>query len=179
MVAYLNTFEAVVTASEWPGPSGLSIYEAHYPEPGCWPSLLINAVQQADFQIVKNTLLAIYQISTETRRRKVFEQTFNPTNPDQWLRVLRQDINQWLYSFQKPPREAILTELVLSTLLAWLVTQMRNLDCQTYEELMETIIHHLGNSKLRTDKSDRKEKEKYRYVVLEKGRPPSKPRDHQ
>ena len=29
---------------------------------------------------------------------------------------------------------------------------------------METIVHHLGNSKLRTDKSDSKEKEQYRYA---------------
>ena len=41
---------------------------------------------------------------------------------------------------------------------------MRNLDCQTYEELTETIVRHLGNSKLRRDKSDRKEKEQYRYA---------------
>ena len=41
---------------------------------------------------------------------------------------------------------------------------MRNLDCQTYEKLTETIVRHLGNSKLRRDKSDRKEKEQYRYA---------------
>ena len=41
---------------------------------------------------------------------------------------------------------------------------MRNLDCQMYEELVETIVHDLGNSKLQTDKSDRKEKEQYRYA---------------
>ena len=33
-----------------------------------------------------------------------------------------------------------------------------------YEELTETIVRHLGNSKLRRDKSDRKEKEQYRYA---------------
>ena len=94
----------------------------------------------------------------------MFEQTFNPTNPDQWLREFRQDFHQWLDSVQKPPREAILTELVLSKLPAWLEAQMRNLDCQTYEELTETIVRHLGNSKLRRDKSDRKKKEQYRYA---------------
>ena len=41
---------------------------------------------------------------------------------------------------------------------------MRNLDCQTYEELTETIVRRLGKSKLRRDKSDRKEKEQYRYA---------------
>ena len=35
----------------------------------------LSAVQQADFQIVKQALLSVYQISTETRRKKVFEQT--------------------------------------------------------------------------------------------------------
>ena len=51
----------------------------------------LSAVQQADFQIVKQTLLSVYQISTETRRKKVFEQTFNASKPDQWLRDIKQN----------------------------------------------------------------------------------------
>ena len=43
----------------------------------------LSAVQQADFQIVKQTLLSVYQISTETHRKKVFKQTFNASKPDQ------------------------------------------------------------------------------------------------
>ena len=164
IVAYLDTFEAVATASEWPEAQWSIHLRGSLSGAGLLAISTLNAVQQADFQIVKKTLLSVYQISTETRRRKVFERTFNPTNPGQWLREFRQDFHQWLDSVQKPPREAILTELVLSKLPAWLEAQMRNLDCQTYEELTETIVRHLGNSKLRRDKSDRKEKEQYRYA---------------
>ena len=164
MAAYLDTFEAVATASEWPEAQWSIHLRGSLSGAGLLAISTLNAVQQADFQIVKKTLLSVYQISTETRRRKVFERTYNPTNPDQWLREFRQNFHQWLDSIQKPPREAILTELVLSKIPAWLEAQMRNLDCQTYEELTETIVRHLGNSKLRRDKSDRKEKEQYRYA---------------
>ncbi len=45
---------------------------------------------KADYQVVKSTLLAVYQVSTETHRKKVFEQSFNSNKPDQWLRDFKQ-----------------------------------------------------------------------------------------
>ena len=118
MAAYLDTFEAVATASEWPKIQWSIHLRGSLSGAGLLAISTLNAVQQADFQIVKKTLLSVYQISAETPRRKVFERTFNPTNPDQWLREFRQDFHQWLDSVQKPPREAILTELVLAKLPA-------------------------------------------------------------
>ena len=56
----------------------------------------LSAVQQTDFQVVKQKLLSVYQISTETRCKKVFEQTFNASKPDQWLRDFKQNFHQWL-----------------------------------------------------------------------------------
>ena len=47
-------------------------------------------------------------------------------------------------------------ELATSKLPYWLQPQIRNLNCQSYSELTEAIVRHLGNSKLR------KEKELYR-----------------
>ena len=86
MAAYLNTFEATAMVSEWP----IELWSIHLRGSLSGASLMAvsapSAVQQADFQIVKQTLLSIYQISTETRRKKVFEQIFNASKPDQWLR---------------------------------------------------------------------------------------------
>ena len=48
---------------------------------------------QADYQMVKSTLLAVYQVSTETHRKKVFEQIFNSNKPDQWLRDFKQNFH--------------------------------------------------------------------------------------
>ena len=103
----------------------------------------LTAVQQADFQIVKQTLLSVYQISTETRRKKVYEQTFNASKPDQWLRDFKQNLHQWLDSTERPTKETVLMELVLIKLLNWLENQMRNLNCQTYEGLCEAIISYI------------------------------------
>ena len=55
------------------------------------------AVQQADYQMVNSTLLAGYQVSTETHCKKVFEQSFNFNKHDQWLRDFKQIfINDWI-----------------------------------------------------------------------------------
>ena len=112
----------------------------------------LSAVQQADFQIVKQTLLFVQQISTETRRKKVFKQTFNASKPDQWLRDFKQNFHQWLDSTERPIRETVLMELVLAKLLNWLENQMRNINCQSYEGLCEAIICYIGNQKPRSEK---------------------------
>ena len=115
------------------------------------------ASQQADDAMVKRVLLATYRISTETHRWKVSERAANTANPDQWLWQYPPNFNQWLDSTGKPDREAMLMELVQAKLPSWLETQIRNLDCPNYEELMETIIRHLGNPKNQADRNAKKE----------------------
>ena len=123
----------------------------------------LSAVQQTDFQIVKQTLLSVYQISTETCRKKVFEQTFNASKPDQWLRDFKQNFHQWPDSTERPTRKTVLMELVLAKLPNWLENQIRNLNCQSYEGLCEAIIHYIGNQKPRSEKFVKPlEKENYR-----------------
>ena len=122
------------------------------------------ANQQADYQTVKQALLSVCQISTETNRKKVFDQTFNPSNQDQWLREYRQNFHQWLPSTKRPTREVVLMELVLAKLPGWLETQMRNQNYQNYEELTEAIIRHLGNQKIRTEKNIKKERKKITFL---------------
>ena len=54
-------------------------------------------------------------------------------------------------------------ELVLMKLPNWLVNQMRNLNCQSYEGLSEAIIRYITNQKPRSEKFVKPfEKEKYR-----------------
>ena len=90
MSAYLDTFEAIHT-SEWP----VELWSIHLRGSLSGAGLLavftLSAVQQADYQMVKSTLLAVYQVSTETHCKKVFEQSFNSNKPDQWLRDFKQN----------------------------------------------------------------------------------------
>ena len=83
MSAYLDTFEAIAYASEWL----VELWSIHLRGSLSGAGLLavsaLSAVQQADYQIVKSTLLAVYQVSTETHHKKVFEQSFNSNKPDQ------------------------------------------------------------------------------------------------
>ena len=152
MAAYSNTFEATAMVSEWP----IELWSIHLRGSLSGAALMavsaLSAVQQADFQIVKQTLLYVYQISTETRRKKVFKQTFNASKPDQWLRDFKPNFHQWLDSMERPTRETVLMELVLAKLLNRLENQMRNLNCQSYEGPCETIICYIGNQKPRSEK---------------------------
>ena len=61
----------------------------------------LSAEQQENYEEVKQTLLFTYQVSTETYRRKVFDQTFDPNNADAWLQTYRQSYSQWLDSTDK------------------------------------------------------------------------------
>ena len=144
MAAYSNTFEATAMISEWP----IELWSIHLRGSLSGAALMavsaLSAVQQADFQIVKQTLLYVYQ--------KVFKQTFNASKPDQWLRDFKQNFHQWLDSTERPTREMVLMELVLAKLPNWLENQMRNLNCQSYEGLCEAIIRYIGNQKPRSEK---------------------------
>ena len=69
MTAYLNTFEATAMVSEW----SIELWSIHLrgslSGAGLMAVSALTAVQQTDFQIVKQTLLSVYQISSETRRK--------------------------------------------------------------------------------------------------------------
>ena len=94
---------------------------------------------------VKQTLLSTYQESTETYRRKVFEQSFDQNIADVWLRTNRQSYSQWLDSTDKPAFKAVLMELTIHKLPRWLDTYMRNLNPDNFEELREAIVRYLGS----------------------------------
>ena len=157
MAAYLDTFEATAVVSEWLRPKWSIHLRSSLSGAGLLAVSGLPADQQTDYQTVKRVLLSVYQISTETHRKKVFDQTFNTSNPDQWLREYRQNFHQWLDSTKRPTREVVLMELVLAKLPGWLETQMRNQNYQNYEELTKAIIRHLGNQKIRTEKNIKKE----------------------
>ena len=159
MAAYLDTFEATAVVSEWPRPHWSIHLRGSLSGAGLLAVSALPADQQADYLTVKRVLLSVYQISTETHRKKVFDQMFNQSNPDQWLREYRQNFHQWLDSTKRPTREVVLMELVLAKLPGWLETQMRNQNYQNYEELTEVIIRYQGNQKIRTEKNIKKEKE--------------------
>ena len=161
MSVYLGTFEAIAHASEWP----IKLWSIHLRGSLSGAGLLavsaLPAVQQADYQMVKSTLLAVYQVSTETHRKKVFEQSFNCNKPDQWLRDFKQNFYQWLDSTKVPIREVVMMELVLAKLSPWLEAQMRNLNCQSYTKLTEPIVRHLGNQRTRTERLPFKKEKAY------------------
>ena len=159
MAAYFDTFEVTAVVSEWLRPQWSIHLRGSLSGAGLLAVSALPADQQADYQTVKRVLLSVYQISTETHRKKVFDQAFNPSNPDQWLRDYCQNFYQWLNSTKRPTQEVVLMEQVLAKLSGWLETQMRNQNYQNYEELTEAIIRYLGNRKIRTEKNIKKEKE--------------------
>ena len=100
-------------------------------------------------------------MSTETYRRKIFEQSFDQNNADAWLRTYRQSYSQWLDSTDKTAFEAVLMELTIRKLPRWLETYMRNLNPDNFEELREAIVRYLGSQKrddTSTKRTDRPEK---------------------
>ena len=114
------------------------------------------ADQQDSYRTIRTTLLSTYQVSAESQRQSVFESSFNSASPDLWLRDFHLNFHQWLDTSIRSDREMMLMELATSKLPYWLQPQIQNLNCQSYSELTEAILRHLGNMKLR------KEKELYR-----------------
>ena len=86
MAAYLDTFEATAVVSQWARQHWSIHLRGSMSGAGLLAISALPADQHADYQTIKRVLLSVYQISTETHRKKVFDQMFNPSNPDQWLR---------------------------------------------------------------------------------------------
>ena len=52
-------------------------------------------------------------------------------------------------------------ELVLAKLPPWLEAKMSNLNCQSYTELTESIVRHLGNQRTKTERLPFKKEKEY------------------
>ena len=111
----------------------------------------LSAADQGYYDIVKNLLLATYQVTTEAYRKNIFEQAFDTANPGNWLSKHQQSFKQWLESSDKDPELLMILETTYRKLPKWLETQTRNLNPETFEELTEVVVRHLGNQQ-RPDK---------------------------
>ena len=96
----------------------------------------LSVEQQDNYDEGKHTSLSTYQVSSETYRRKVFEQSFDKTT----LVLGRKSSSQWLNSTDKTAFEAVVMELTIRKLPRWLETYMRDLNPDNFEELMEAIV---------------------------------------
>ena len=135
IAAYLDTFKAVATASRWALAQWTLYLRGSLSGAGLMAISSLSAAQQDDYQTVKANLLAAYQVSAETRWRRVFENHFNSAYPDLWLRDFNQNFSRWLDTSGIPDGEMEVMELVIAKAPNWLEPQIRNLNCQSFEEL--------------------------------------------
>ena len=117
------------------------------------------AADQADYSMVKQTLLSSYHISTDTYRKKAFDQPIDTNNPDTWFRIYQQSFTQWIDSTGKTRFDAVLYELALRRLPRWLESQMRNLQPATFNDLKVAVTRYIGNQRR---EGDRRKTEKKR-----------------
>ena len=89
------------------------------------------AVQQAGYQMVKCTLLAVYKYLPKHIIRKCLSRVVIQTKlisvcgiPEKFSSMVR--------FYEVPIREVVMMEEVLAKLPPWLEAQMRNLNCQNY-----------------------------------------------
>ena len=73
---------------------------------------MLDATEQANYEVVKKVLVATYQVTSETYRKLVFGQTLDIANPDDWLRMHRQNFRQWFRMSDKAPEELVLMETI-------------------------------------------------------------------
>ena len=145
MGVFIQMFEVTAEVGRWP-PAQWAVYLcSSLAGAGLSAVASLSAADLGDYGIVKNLLLATYQITTEAYRKREFEQAFDTANPGSWLRKHQQCFKQWLQSSDKDPELLMLLETTYRKLPKWLETQMRNLNPETFEELTEAIVRHLGN----------------------------------
>ena len=118
MGAYLDTFEVTACAGEWPRKQWCVYLRSSLPGQGLGAVASLPAADQAYYSIVKQTLLSTYHISTDTCRKKAFDQTFDTNNQDVWFRIYQQSFTQWIDSTGKTTFYAVLYELALKRLLS-------------------------------------------------------------
>ena len=87
MSSFLKTFEVAAKAGQWPDEQWSLYLRISLSGAGMTAVSVFSAEQQENYEDVKQTLLSTYQMSTETYRTKVFEQSFDQNNADAWLRT--------------------------------------------------------------------------------------------
>ena len=162
MGAYLDTFEVTAHAGEWPREQWSVYLRSSLSGQGLSAVASLPAADQADYSMVKQTLLSTYHISTDTYRKKAFDQPFDTNNPDTWFRIYQQSFTQWIDSTGKTTFDAILYELALRRLPRWLELQMRNLQPATFNDLNEAVSRYLGNQRREGDGRKTEQKERFR-----------------
>ena len=70
MDAYLDTFEVIARAGEWPREQWCVYLRSSLSGQGLSAVASLPAAHQADYSMVKQTLLSTYHISTDTFKRK-------------------------------------------------------------------------------------------------------------
>ena len=70
MGAYLDTFEVIAHAGEWPREQWCVYLRSSLSGQGLSAVASLPAADQADYSIVQQTLLSTYHISTDTYRKK-------------------------------------------------------------------------------------------------------------
>ena len=93
MGAYLDTFEVTARAGEWPREQWCVYLRSPLSGQDLSAVASLPAADQADYSMVKQTLLSTYHISTDTYRKKAFDRPFDTNNPDTWFPIYQQSTN--------------------------------------------------------------------------------------
>ena len=101
MGAYLDTFEVTAHVGEWPREQWCAYLRSSLSGQGLSAVASLPAADQADYSMVKQTLLSTYHISTDTYRKKIFDQPFDTNNPETWFHIYQQSFTQWIDSLEK------------------------------------------------------------------------------
>ena len=76
-------------AGEWPREQWCVYLRSSLSGQGLSAMATLPAAVQADYSMVKQTLLSTYHISTDTYRKNAFDQPFDTNNPDTWFHIYR------------------------------------------------------------------------------------------
>lgn len=147
MGAFLSSFEMTARANEWPENLWSTYLRSALSGQGMLAVTSLTTEEQNDYDTVCRTLKSTYQITTESYRKKMFDTTFDQTNPEIWFRKRKQTFSRWIDSSGKTAQELMLFELTLQKLPRWLEVRMRQLEPQSYEELKEAVVRYLSTSK--------------------------------
>ena len=108
MGVYLDIFEVTARAGEWPREQWCVYLRSSLSGHGLSAVASLPAADQADYSMVKQTLLSTYHISMDTYRKKAFDQHFDTNNPDTWFRIYQQSFTQWIDSTGKTTFDVVL-----------------------------------------------------------------------
>ena len=93
-----------------------SLLESSLSGAGLSAIAMLDATDQANYEVVKKVLLVTYQVTSETYRKLVFGQTLDIAKPDELLRKHRQNFRQWLRTSDKAPEELMVMEQTIKKL---------------------------------------------------------------